>query len=146
MSDAIPRIDFYILKAQTQSAYLLFICKLLQKAYQNKSKIFVYSDNAQLLQQLDDLLWTFADISFIPHAKLGNEAAKHAPILLTQQLPTQPQSIIINLSQTVPEPIAQFARIIEIVAEIEPLKSQARQRFKFYKDLNIDINTHKINS
>ena len=67
------RIDFYLLQdvadneeKASQSKYAL-ACRLIEKAYLRGHKVFVFCNNRQEAETLDELLWTFKEDSFIPH-------------------------------------------------------------------------------
>ena len=77
------RVDFYLLKDTGNAAGPLFTCcRLAEKAYMQGHRIFINTESALQLQQLDDLLWTFRDGSFLPHAICGDDNADEQPILL----------------------------------------------------------------
>ena len=72
-----PRVDFYVLASQDPAARLRFACRLVEKAWQKHHRVRVQFDPGGELEAFDDLLWTYADRSFVPHHRLG--AGEPAP-------------------------------------------------------------------
>ena len=71
---------FYILnKAEDLK---ISACKIIKEYYKKKYKIFVSSHSNDLVNELNNLLWTFEQISFIPHCTTKNYD-KNSPILLS---------------------------------------------------------------
>jgi len=87
---AAPRVDFYVLPGTEARARLKFACRVAEKAYLAGQRVFVWLEDAAELQSFDDLLWTFADRSFVPHEIYGDARQwQDTPVLLGWQ--TQPQ-------------------------------------------------------
>lgn len=59
---------------------------LIEKAYNNNKKVFVYCPISDRIEYYDKLIWTFKKISFIPHAKLYDSMYEKAPILLSTEI------------------------------------------------------------
>ena len=91
---------------------------------------------------LDELLWTFSDTSFLPHAAVGSDEAASIAVTVgcTDHLPAQAE-VLVNLDVAVPPFFSQFERVIETTGSDEHEKAQARQRYRFYKDRGYPIET-----
>ena len=50
---AMPSIDFYILPGSTVASYLDVTCRLVDKAYQQKHRVYIYTDHRPLASQID---------------------------------------------------------------------------------------------
>ncbi len=146
------RVDFYILKGDNSRE--LTACKLCEKAFMQGHQVYIHVDSAAQAQQLDDLLWTFRDGSFLPHEILK-------PSSSTAAAPMQPAvciawqdtpgiehygnyNVLLNLASTVPGFYTHFERIADIVNQSEPIRSQGRQRFSFYRQQNCDLQHHEL--
>lgn len=142
-----PTVDFYILNTLIQEDVYRFICRLVDKAYLLQ-KIYIQVNSDEEGQRLDDLLWTFRDISFIPHSYLGANATLD-PMLSVNIATKKPSKldaeILFNLSHEVPTYFPEFSRIIEVVSE-EKNKNQSRQKYKFYKAQNCQLTMHNISA
>jgi DNA polymerase-3 subunit chi len=137
------RTDFYILAGNTTPAR--FSCSAAGKAYAQGNKVYIMAPDQAEAMNLDDLLWTYHDISFLPHARVGDAAASDAPIAIGWPGAAVPDAdVLINLTGSVPDCVASFARIVEIVAD-EPLQKQlGRERYRQYRERGFELHTHDI--
>ena len=117
-----------------------------------------HADRAEL-QALDELLWTFADGSFVPHEALtANDAEASAEIRLSESEhlgkppvllsagspPAREFDFVVNLAADPPPFLHLAHRIAEIVDGDETRRSMARSRFKAYRELGIEPATHTL--
>lgn len=138
-----PKIDFYIL---SEGSRLQLACLLIDKAYKNQHRVYVHTENQQEAHQLDELIWTFRDESFIPHNLYGEGPEPAPPIQIGFSLrPEKHRDILINLSPTIPEFFQQFNRVLELVANDARDQEIARDRFRQYRSQGFEIKTHKLN-
>src|ERR1700722_9636663 len=99
LNNLTPQIDFYILQQQSSAELWLFACRFLEKTYKLNHRIFVHLANDADAIKLDQMLWTYRDISFIPHALSKETEAATAPIVLGTQIPeTLAVDILVNLT------------------------------------------------
>jgi len=138
-----PKIDFYLIPDTTPEDTLTFACRVCEKAYQNGHNIHIHTQDAAQANSLNQKLWSFRDISFLPHELQGEN--KGSPITLGHQstLPDAPD-ILINLSLEIPEFITQFNRIIEIVPQNNELEQISRKHYKHYSTQNFTIDLHDL--
>lgn len=137
-----PKIDFYILQ---DHQHLLFVCRLIEKIYKQRHRIYVYTDQQQEAHALDELLWTYREDSFLPHNLYGEGPDTAPPIQIGfNQIPENHRDILINLSQTVPTFFQQFSRILELVPQDENMQKCARERYRYYQTQGCSITTHKL--
>lgn len=133
------RIDFHF-NVQTP---LLYACRLIRKAYHQGLKPVIYNRNLSTLEELDNLLWTFSETDFMPHALTGHVEITESPIVLTNQTnDIHAYDVLINFDNQCPAFFARFDRLVEIVSTEEENKQQARKRFQFYKERGYPIYTH----
>jgi len=144
-----PTVDFYLLNTLMQEDVYRFVCRLVDKVYLLQKKIYIQVNSDEEGLRLDELLWTFRDISFIPHCYLGINAIFN-PLLSVNIATKKPielnADILFNLSKEVPTYFPEFSRIIEVVSEEKKNKNQSRQKYKFYKAQNCQLTTHTINT
>ena len=136
-------VDFHVLPPQPRRQHDVFLCELIEREWQAGRRIHVHCGDAENLSALDDLLWTFHDTSFVPHARLGDAEAAHAAVTLSST-PEGPEvsDILINLAFEVPGFFSQFERVIETSGYDEPSRQQARERYRFYKARGYPLVTH----
>jgi DNA polymerase III subunit chi len=140
-----PKIDFYILSDTTPNAHLHFACRLIEKAYKNRHRIYIHTDNKTDAHTLDELLWTYRDDSFLPHNLYGEGPEPAPPIQIGfDVIPEKHRDILINLSKEIPAFYAQFARILECVPQDATLQELARDHYKYYRAQGHNITTHKL--
>jgi len=140
------RVDFYVLPGSEPRARLKFACRIVEKAYLADHRVFVWLDDALELQSFDELLWTFADRSFVPHEIFSDAGQwRDTPVLLGCQVqPQQPYDLLLNLGSEVPQAAAHAGRIAEIVDAEEPRRRAGRNRFRHYRDRGLTPETHTI--
>jgi DNA polymerase-3 subunit chi len=97
-------------------------------------------------QQLDELLWTFRDGSFVPHEIVGAQSdAGVAPVTIgVGAAEVRPGDLLINLTDDVPERLNSFPRIAEIVTSDEDCRQKSRKRFADYRSQGHALQTHEL--
>ena len=139
------RVDFYILKDTVDTARALFACRLAEKAVQQGHQVYINTESAAQLLQLDDLLWTFRAGSFLPHAVDDGEDRGVSPVLLGHDRePRHSHDVLLNLSNEVPPFFSRFERVAELVGGNDAQRTGARKRYRFYKDRGYTLHTHEI--
>ncbi len=120
-------------------------CRLLAKAFEQKQHAYVQVSDELAAQRFNDLLWTFRDISFVPHQLVNEASDMDAPIKIGYQTPPPNENnIFLNLTDNAPNFSAAFDRIIEIVLQEKTFESNARARYQLYKKDGRDIKTHDL--
>ena len=137
-------IRFYVLKSNQLQARLMLACKLIEKACGQQLKTYVHTENAAMSLQLDDLLWTYNDFSFIPH-ELAPSTKKEVPVLIGHDYePLEHCDYLINLSAAIPEFFARFERFAEILDQNEAILHAGRKRYQFYRDRGYTLDYHTL--
>jgi DNA polymerase-3 subunit chi len=138
------QIDFYVVEDNTPDAWLRYACRLIEKAYTMGLHIHIHTADESMTRQMDELLWTFRDRSFIPHQSTCEPNELCAVTLNHETLSNTTASnreVLVNLCPHVPDNYQQFKRIVEIVGNDDGMKKTARERFKTYKN-NGEAPTH----
>lgn len=143
------RIDFYVLQSSTEQQRSVLACRLAEKAFGLGLDIYVHTPSQTATAQLDDLLWTFRDGSFLPHLQVDESKAvdpqRRTPILLGHdEAPDNHDGLLINLADDVPLFFSRFERVAEIVTSSDAGRNLARDRFRFYRDRGYPLSTHKL--
>src|SRR5689334_5219985 len=134
------RVDFYILAETTEKMRLNFACRIIEKAYRNRHRIYIHTENESQAHALDELLWTYRDDSFLPHNLYGEGPEPVPPIQIGFAVtPEKQRDILINLSTQVPLFYTQFNRILEIVINNTSEQAIAREHYRYYKTNGHDI-------
>jgi len=140
------RVDFYVLDESSAGARLKLACRLAEKAYLASQTALIWHTDFNELKELDELLWTFMDGSFVPHEMLAADSpAGECPVLLSAGTsPPAEVDIIINLAPDVPGCLSQTRRVAEIIDGDDARRRAGRARFKAYRDLGIQPASHNI--
>lgn len=138
------RVDFYILPDQAEQNRLILACRLTEKAFKQGHSIYIHTPSVQTSAQLDELMWTFRQGSFVPH-QLAT-AGEHAPVLIghQQEVPDGQADVLLNMTAEVPLFFSRFQRVAELVNQADEIRQQARTRFKFYRDRGYPMHTHNL--
>jgi len=140
------RVDFYVLKSATVAQRANFACRLTEKAYLRDLRIVILSETLADAQALDDMLWTFSERSFVPHAISDARSDATTPVQLTADLDAiEGADLLVNLSGRLPTRVERFARVAEIIDGDDDCRRLGRERFKIYRDeLKLPIETHQL--
>lgn len=137
------QVDFYVLPDAGPRSRALFTCRLAEKVFNLGQRSFVNLASDSEMQELDDLMWTFRDRSFLPHALVGGDRSE--PVLLGCNLePAGEFHLLINLAPEVPAFFSRFERVAEIVDADPQIRARGRERFRFYKDRGYPLETHTL--
>jgi DNA polymerase-3 subunit chi len=141
------QVDFYILPNDDQLQRVQFACRLADKAYRLGHRVYIHAESSQQTRLLDDMLWTFQQNSFIPHALLGDDSEAKPPVQLGHDAePDASHQVLINLAPEVPLFFSRFERVAELVNSDATLRQQGRSRYSFYKERGYPLRTHEINN
>lgn len=142
------QIDFYILNGDSDHARLELCCRIADKAMQREHHVFINSATEPETRQLDELLWTFSQGSFVPHAIVRGAAAEALlePVLIgcAAEPVSEHWDVLINLATDVPEWFSRYERVVEIVDADPKRRDEGRERFRFYRDRGYQLNTHQL--
>lgn len=142
------QVDFYILDSDSDDARLRLACKIVDKATQLENHVFIHATSDDEARQIDELLWTFSQGSFIPHRIVRGELTEPPlePVLIgvNQQPGTGRWDVLINLAGDVPEFFSRYQRVAEVVDANAVRREQSRERYRFYRDRGYKLNTHQV--
>jgi DNA polymerase-3 subunit chi len=116
---------------------LAYASRLVRKAAGTGARVVV-TGQGELLQHLDQALWSGAATDFFPHCHAGS-AEPHvvaaSPVVLVDSPRAAPhQEVLVNLGGGVPDGFERFERLNEIVSQDEDDRQLARARWKHYAD------------
>jgi DNA polymerase-3 subunit chi len=139
------RVDFYILDAAEPASRFHFACRLTEKAYGLNNRVYAHAESAAAARKLDEMLWTFRQGSFIPHQLLTETNDRRAPVSVGTGSDCETEGdLLINLDSESPSFAKGFDRVAEIICGDDESRQAGRARFKYYRDLGIEPQTHQI--
>ena len=119
-----------------------FACKLAKKAYEGGRKLVVYAPTPALADEFDRTLWTFSQLSFVPHVKASHALAAETPIVIAHDdIGLAHHEALLNLGDEPPSFFSRFAALREVVLADDEDRIRARERARFYKSRGFDV-TH----
>ncbi|OGT31927.1 MAG: hypothetical protein A3E87_06475 [Gammaproteobacteria bacterium RIFCSPHIGHO2_12_FULL_35_23] len=138
----VERIDFYILSTPET---ISFTCRLLEKAYKEKHRIYVQTNSKAEALKLNDSLWTFKDISFVPHRLQDMTAAPIAPITIgVEEGDPNLANVLVSALPKLPKNYQAYQRIALVIANDEAQKAEARDLYKKLKASEITLQVHNL--
>ncbi len=133
------RIDFH----SNVPDKLQYSCRLVRKAraQASPSRIVLLLRTPQQLAELDEAMWSFSDIDFLPHVQINHPLAAQTPVLLTcQEVDDVAQpTILINLSNNLLAKPQAYTRVFEIVGSNDADKLAGRERYRAYQKLGYTL-------
>jgi DNA polymerase-3 subunit chi len=138
------RVDFYILAQAAPQSRLMFACRLAEKAWRLENTVHILTGDDRSAREMDELLWTFRDGSFVPHERVGTGDAQSPVTIGTPDIACAGKDLLINLADDIPLAIDAFQRIAELVTSDEETRLAGRRRFAEYRELGHELATHKI--
>ena len=139
------RIDFYILAPASRGNRYQLACRLSEKAFRQRHRVYIHTASVQEAQHLDRLLWTFRDGSFVPHGRVGEVVDDHTPILIgCLSAPESEDDVLINLAPDVPSFFSRFDRVAELIDQDAAVRSSGRRRYSFYRDRGYPLFSHDL--
>jgi len=138
---------FYLLEDDTLSTYTRSVCQLVDQVWSQGLALYLYCDTEEKARQLDDDLWTFKDIRFIPHELLAYRSSTVGtlPLCLIGSSDiikdSPPCEVLFNLTETVPQFFPRYKKILEVVPVNEVARVASRKRYKHYQEAGYSIKT-----
>tara|TARA_B100001173_G_C15758334_1_gene449825 strand:- start:275 stop:673 length:399 start_codon:yes stop_codon:yes gene_type:complete len=125
------------------------ICKIVKRYYKEDYRIMILSSDLGLINDIDKLLWTFEQISFIPHCIQSNYDPDASVLLCEKEISSKTidystYKIVINLNNEELSKTMSFEKIIEFVLPDDDQKLFSRKKYLAYKENNIDVNHERI--
>jgi DNA polymerase III subunit chi len=138
VTDAPCEVWFYHLERSTLDQVLP---GLLEKTLGRGWRALVRSPDADRIEHLDDVLWSFREDSFLAHGTSEEPHAERQPVLLTQgaENPNAAQ-VLFLLDEAEPGGLSDFTRCILLFdGQDEAAVGAARARWKQFKAAGLPV-------
>jgi DNA polymerase III subunit chi len=110
---------------------------LLERAYDEGSRVVVRASSQEMVEALNDRLWTYDDSSFLPHGAAGDGDPMSQPIFLTARVENPDAATMLVLlagAETSPDDEA-FDPVVRLFdGRDEEALAEARREWKRLKD------------
>ena len=138
-------VKFYILPDSAAHGRERLACRLAEKAYNLGRKVYIHTGSASETAYLDELLWTFREGSFLPHAVKGEAGDEPPPIQLGHDGEGDGSGdVLINLAADVPLFFSNYARVTELVNQEQQHLARSREHYRFYQERGYELESHKL--
>ncbi|PID66256.1 MAG: hypothetical protein CR975_03765 [Gammaproteobacteria bacterium] len=148
MNKPASAVNFYILSDSDLQHRLLFVCRLVEKAFEQQLPTLIITADNEQLQTLNRLIWAFKPERFIPHDIINKQLTTPLPsILLSNHVDAvktvdfQPQ-VVIDLGYDA-TPL-DFPKIMLVANQYQEILANARMKYQSYVDNGIKPTVHKI--
>ena len=138
------QVDFYVIDSPSANQHDRMICRIVEKACDQGHSVYIRCEDASVVRTIDDMLWQFKDVSFVPHALEGDDTNPAPVVLGTSVTHSTDPDILVNLAIAVPESARSFSRVIETAGYDDATRTAARKRYRYYQDQGFPLNTHKV--
>tara|TARA_R110002049_G_scaffold22908_4_gene81400 strand:- start:743 stop:1183 length:441 start_codon:yes stop_codon:yes gene_type:complete len=126
------RIQFY----HNTEDPLALACELTTRAVAGGRRVALRMSDADAARRIDQLLWSFDQLAFVPHVAVDSPLAGETPVVIAvagAPAPWPEHDLLFNLAEDVAADFAEFRTVVEIVGRDEASKQPARARWMHYK-------------
>ncbi len=124
------------------------ICRITNFYYKKKLKILIIGEDKSQIDTLNDLLWTFEQISFLPHSFESEYESTPIVLCMIDNLQSilnkYKFDVLFNLSRNKINLDTVARYFIEIVTSVEKQKLNARDKYAYYKENQIKVSYEKV--
>jgi DNA polymerase-3 subunit chi len=126
---------------------------LLERTLERGWRAVIKTESAERADAIDNLLWTYSEQSFLPHAQSGDGDPKHQPVLITveDENPNDAQ-VLFLVGGAIPPPwsrgdVAALARVVLLFDGRDPeALNRARDAWKASKEAGHEATYWKENA
>lgn len=121
-------------------------CRLAQQGFINQQQVYIHCQDKNIAFEIDELLWQFEPSAFVPHNLKGEGPTTGSPVEIgfDRLGPNKSRQLLINLADQVPPFAVNFGQIFDFVANDDQHKVIARERYRQYRGLGIELTTQNL--
>ena len=87
--------------------------KIMEVAVSKGAKVHVRCDSEAIVQEIDNLLWTYEQLSFLPHATDKDPMPNEQPIIISSQnKPLNSADVLALVGKDIPENIQDYKKAL----------------------------------
>lgn len=119
----------------------LGVCELVEAAYREGSRVYLWAESEAEARRLDDLLWTFRDDSFVPHGLWQGEPACDEPIAVGWK-PGNPNraTCLVLARDAAASEVTGYDLVLDIApVDVPALRQSARRRFREFQAAGLQV-------
>lgn len=134
-------IDFYF----NAGDRLEVACRLAGKAYTRRKTLLIFAPDRDTAKRVDRMLWTWRQLSFLPHCRADDALAPLTPVLIATGASDPPEcEVLLNLAEECPPFFERYARLLEVIGAGDQERALGRSRYRFYKERGYAIRHHDL--
>jgi len=120
-------------------------CHFAAKAWRAGRKVALATSDGAEARRIDQWLWTFEPLAFIPHVAADSSLAAETPVLIGEPgAPWAHRDVLINLAGEIPPDFEGFQMVVEVVGRSEAERGPARARWRQYKAAGHSLTAHGL--
>jgi DNA polymerase-3 subunit chi len=115
--------------------------KLVEKIYGAGHRVLLVDSAQERLDSINQVLWTYSTLTFLPHGSTKEPSPEEQPILLSPVIENKNQAdiLLITDGSVIPDK-EQFARVLDIFdGNDKEAIEKARARWKKYQDEGLNL-------
>ncbi|TAL17728.1 DNA polymerase III subunit chi [bacterium] len=149
MKSSAVTADFFEVPAARREESL---CEKVSAFYESGERLYVWAPSEAAAKKLDELLWTFRDNSFVPHALWsGEETPLSEPVAVGWKRgnPNGAKKLVVAGPVDVKELLSaqdSFSSIADFVPSGDKAATiSARERYKLLREAGVELTHHPLN-
>lgn len=122
--------------------------KLLESIISRGNRVLVYCESDELMSKMDDLLWTYEQLAFLPHATIKDDRHNEQPILLNTNDNNPNNANVLAISgKALPKDLNKFEKIV-LMYESKDLMHEdfIKDTLNLFRKSNINYTVFKQNA
>ncbi len=117
-------------------------CELVARWHAAGRHVWIHCASDAVAARIDQMLWVFEPLAFIPHVRDGHPLAGVSPVRIGRDPAWAPDdALLLNLSDLVPDGFERRDHIVEIVGQDPADREAARARFMRYRQSGFEMHT-----
>lgn len=136
------RVDFYEAKGRRWETAL---CQVVEQAWEAGTRVYVWAASEAHAREVDELLWTFRDESFVPHGLWQGEAGLDEAVAVGWKPGNPNGAVCLVLAwDATPAEAAGYERVADFAAvDVPDLKEAGRRRYRSFQQAGFDVVFHR---
>lgn len=137
-------VRFVRVEKEQERQMLSELCRYMEGWVAAGRRIVVLTSDANAAARVDDALWTFSDVSFVPHSVLGNSSSALDRIVIAPaDADILRGDVFVNLTRDVVPPTsfedaAQDIDIWEFVKSFDPeARNESHRKWQRYREFGL---------
>ena len=139
-----PRVNFYLLPQNTETARCQFACRLADKLLRGGHGVQLHAATEEEARELDALLWSYPAEGFVPHTLADGSPPAAATAVITWGDQQALAPCLLNLATAMPPFPERFETIAEFVLNDEAARALSRQLWNDYRQRGFELQHHQM--